>query len=56
MTVDKLTKALTEAAEAHHVYEQKYFPRQTDPNWQRWYATWIIDRYGPLETPVSRPD
>lgn len=48
MTIDHLAKALTEAAEAHHEYEQKYFPRSTDPNWADWYANWIIQKYGPL--------
>lgn len=54
MTIDKLTTALTEAAEAHHAYEKTL--GHPDANWQRWYAAWIIDRYGPLETPVTRAD
>jgi len=48
MTIDKLTTALTQAAEAHHAYEATL--GHPDANWQHWYASWIIDRYGPLET------
>lgn len=49
MTIDKLTKALTEAAEAHHGYEATL--GHPDANWQRWYAEFIVNKYGPFREP-----
>lgn len=46
MTIDKLTAALTEAAEAHHAFEATL--GHPDANWQRWYAQYILDKHGPL--------
>lgn len=57
MTIEKLTTALTQAAEAHHAFEQANFPAgKTDPNWQHWYASWIINTYGPLVSPSASED
>lgn len=51
MTSDKLTQALTEAAEAHHVFEAGL--GHPDANWQRWYAEFILSKYGPLQSPAE---
>lgn len=39
---DELARLLTEAAEAHHEYEQRLGWR--DEDWPRWYAEYIIER------------
>lgn len=51
MTITKLTTALQQAAEAHHEYERTL--GHPDGDWAGWYAAWIINRYGPLETPTE---
>ncbi len=39
---DELARLLSEAAEAHHEYEQRLGRR--DEDWPRWYAQYIIER------------
>ena len=46
LNVETLAKLLTEAEEAHAEYEKSL--GHPDPEWQKWYAEYLIERLDEL--------
>ena len=53
-TVTELTKLLTDAAQAHHTFEQTL--GHADPQWQAWYAQWIVERTSRIQPLAAQLD
>lgn len=46
LSVEELAKLIKQAADAHHLYEQKELKGVRDEDWPTWYAQWILKQVG----------
>lgn len=49
---ETLMKALEDAADHHHEFEQEYFQGERDQQWAGWYVAYLLGKLGPFVSPA----